>query len=113
MLHTQVRDRNTVYNTVEDYVMDGFKEAGPTITGSITKNVPEAVMTTVATAVDQLDTLACPGLDLANKAWFLKTSINFLLNMVGMKLVEATETGEAMEVTEVVTTTTETMVSET
>jgi len=63
MLHTQVRDCNTVYNTVEDFVMDGIKEAGPTITGTITKNVPEAVMTTVATAVDQLDTLACRGLD--------------------------------------------------
>merc|ERR1712168_953476 len=33
------------------------------ITGTITNNVPEAVMTTVATAVDQLDTLACRGLD--------------------------------------------------
>merc|ERR1711931_1391 len=63
MLHTQVRDCNTVYNTVEDFVMDGIKEAGPTITGTITNNVPEAVMTTVATAVDQLDTLACRGLD--------------------------------------------------
>merc|ERR1711874_33078 len=63
MLHTQVRDCNTVYNTVEDFVVEGIKEAGPTITGTITNNVPEAVMTTVATAVDQLDTLACRGLD--------------------------------------------------
>merc|ERR1712168_1739562 len=119
MLHTQVRDRNTVYNTVEDYVMDGFMD------GSITKNVPEAVMTTVATAVDQLDTLACRGLDqltttipqlntpteeIANKIndatgyvakslglttilrWFLETFyINlFLIKIFGMKLVEVT-----------------------
>merc|ERR1712055_1126765 len=58
-LHTQVREANTVYNTVEDLILGGIKEATPTITES----VPEVVKTTLATTVDQLDTLACDGLD--------------------------------------------------
>merc|ERR1711874_756641 len=58
-LHTQVREANTVYNTVEDLILGGIKEATPTITES----VPEVVKTTLATTVDQLDTLACEGLD--------------------------------------------------
>jgi len=56
-LHTQVREANTVYNTVEDFILGGIKEATPTIT------VPEVVKTTLSTTVDQLDTLACEGLD--------------------------------------------------
>merc|ERR1712055_640183 len=58
-LHTQVREANTVYNTVEDLILGGIKEATPTLTES----VPEVVKTTLATTVDQLDTLACDGLD--------------------------------------------------
>merc|ERR1711913_142886 len=58
-LHTQVREANTVYNTVEDLILGGIKEATPTITES----VPEVVKTTLATTVGQLDTLACDGLD--------------------------------------------------
>jgi len=58
-LHTQVREANTVYNTVEDLILGGIKEATPTLTES----VPEVVKTTLATTVGQLDTLACDGLD--------------------------------------------------
>merc|ERR1712055_668904 len=58
-LHTQVREANTVYNTVEDFILGGIKGATPTLTES----VPEVVKTTLATTVDQLDTLACDGLD--------------------------------------------------
>merc|ERR1712055_398893 len=58
-LHTQDREANTVYNTVEDLILVGIKEATPTLTES----VPEVVKTTLATTVDQLDTLACDGLD--------------------------------------------------
>merc|ERR1712055_590765 len=58
-LHTQVREANTVYNTVEDLIVGGIKEATPTLTES----VPEVVKTTLATTVGQLDTLACDGLD--------------------------------------------------
>merc|ERR1712055_1216525 len=58
-LHTQVREANTVYNTVEDLILGGIKEATPTLTES----VPEVVKTTLATTVDHLDTLACDGLD--------------------------------------------------
>merc|ERR1712055_873568 len=58
-VHTQVREANTVYNTVEDLILGGIKEATPTLTES----VPEVVKTTLATTVDQLDTLACDGLD--------------------------------------------------
>merc|ERR1712055_315031 len=58
-LHTQVREANTVYNAVEDLILGGIKGATPTLTES----VPEVVKTTLATTVDQLDTLACDGLD--------------------------------------------------
>merc|ERR1712055_873557 len=58
-LHTQVREANTVYNAVEDFILGGIKGATPTLTES----VPEVVKTTLATTVDQLDTLACDGLD--------------------------------------------------
>merc|ERR1712055_1250752 len=58
-LHTQVREANTVYNTVEDLILGGIKEATPTLAES----VPEVVKTTLATTVGQLDTLACDGLD--------------------------------------------------
>merc|ERR1712055_818427 len=58
-LHTQVREANTVYNTVEDLILGGIKEDTPTLTES----VPEVVKTTLATTVGQLDTLACDGLD--------------------------------------------------
>ena len=34
-LHTQVRDANTVYNTVEDLILVGIKEATPTLTESV------------------------------------------------------------------------------
>ena len=34
-LHTQVREANTVYNTVEDLILGGIKEATPTLTESV------------------------------------------------------------------------------
>merc|ERR1712055_545457 len=57
-LHTQVREANTVYNTVEDLILGGIKEATPTLTES----VPEVVKTTLATTVAQW------GLKTADKA---------------------------------------------
>merc|ERR1711931_437881 len=85
MLHTQVRDCNTVYNTVEDFVMDGIKEAGPTITGTITKEI--------ATKINDATGYVAKSLGLTTiLRWFLETFyINlFLIEIFGMKLVEVT-----------------------
>jgi hypothetical protein len=57
-LHQQVAKYPT-YTHVEHMVQDGIKVIAPTIAGQL----PEGVKTTVATAVDHLDTLAVSGLD--------------------------------------------------
>jgi len=52
-----------IVTKVEDALMDGIKVATPILEDNVLPNVPEGVKTTMATAVDQLDTLACHGLD--------------------------------------------------
>jgi len=52
-----------IVTKVEDVLMDGIKVATPILEDNVLPNVPEGVKTTMATAVDQLDTLACHGLD--------------------------------------------------
>merc|ERR1711913_142631 len=95
MLHTQVRDCNTVYNTVEDFVMDGIKEAGPTITGTITKEI--------ATKINDATGYVAKSLGLTTiLRWFLETFyINlFLIKIFGMKLVEVTAVTDTVVIEE-------------
>merc|ERR550519_1176075 len=65
--------------------MDGIKVATPILEDNVFPNVPEGVKTTMATAVDQLDTLACHGLDQ------LTTNIPLLTETTGEIVKTTTE----------------------
>jgi hypothetical protein len=55
----QVRLYSSIYNKVEDVLLDSIKAAAP----SFAEKFPEGVKTTLAKAVGQMDSLACKGLD--------------------------------------------------
>jgi len=74
-----------IVTKVEDVLMDGIKVATPILEDNVLPNVPEGVKTTMATAVDQLDTLACHGLDQ------LTTNIPLLTESTGEIVKTTTE----------------------
>jgi len=74
-----------IVTKVEDALMDGLKVATPILEDNVFPNVPEGVKTTMATAVDQLDTLACHGLDQ------LTTNIPLLTESTGEIVKTTTE----------------------
>jgi len=74
-----------IVTKVEDALMDGLKVATPILEDNVLPNVPEGVKTTMATAVDQLDTLACHGLDQ------LTTNIPLLTESTGEIVKTTTE----------------------
>jgi hypothetical protein len=74
-----------IVTKVEDVLMDGIKVATPILEDNVFPNVPEGVKTTMATAVDQLDTLACHGLDQ------LTTNIPLLTETTGEIVKTTTE----------------------
>jgi len=74
-----------IVTKVEDVLMDGIKVATPILEDNVLPNVPDGVKTTMATAVDQLDTLACHGLDQ------LTTNIPLLTESTGEIVKTTTE----------------------